>query len=66
MNLEITRGNPTSEELAALTVALLAAVPSSSVGSPPAGRSPWGNRATLVRRPLHPGPGAWRTSGLPS
>jgi hypothetical protein len=60
--LRIVRGHPTPEELAAL----LAVVGARSGGAEPAEtdrRSPW---ATPVpRRPLSPGPGAWRASALP-
>ncbi|MCP4742134.1 MAG: acyl-CoA carboxylase subunit epsilon, partial [Actinomycetales bacterium] len=27
--------------------------------------SNWSNRAGMMRRPIHPGPGAWRASTLP-
>jgi hypothetical protein len=61
--LRVVRGNPTPEELAAL-LAVVAARP-----APPAPirrtRPLWNDPAALVRRPLHPGPTAWRASALP-
>ena len=62
--LRIVRGEPDDAELAALTVVVLG-VSRSAVASEPAPRSRWSDRATLVRRPLPVGPGAWRASGLP-
>jgi hypothetical protein len=69
----VVRGEPDDAELAALTTVLAAAA------SPPAdadadaensadagrGRSFWVDRRAALRRPLHPGPGAWRASTLP-
>jgi hypothetical protein len=64
--LRIVRGNPDDVELAALT-AVVAAVASAhpEPEQKPANRSWWGDRARSTRQPLHPGPGAWRASGLP-
>lgn len=62
--LRVVRGNPTPEELAAL----LAVVASRGAAAPapePAPPSRWASRAAGLRRPLSPGPGAWRASGLP-
>jgi hypothetical protein len=58
--LRIVRGNPSAEELAAL----IAVVSSRGAAEPdptPA-RSLWAT--PLLRRPLTPGPGAWRASSL--
>jgi hypothetical protein len=62
--LRVVRGAPTDEELAALTVVLAAraAAPAEPAAQP---RSEWRDRASLLRRPLHPGPGAWRASARP-
>lgn len=59
--LRIVRGDPSPEELAALTVVLVAA---SGGGDEPEQGPPssWSDRASLVRRPLRPGPGAWVAS----
>ncbi|MBO0840891.1 MAG: acyl-CoA carboxylase subunit epsilon [Sciscionella sp.] len=62
--LRVVRGNPNDAELAALTAVLAAASAAAPVEEP---RQPsaWANRAAQLRRPLHPGPGAWRGSALP-
>jgi hypothetical protein len=58
--LSIVRGQPTDAEVVALTLVLAAA----GGGEPPAPRrrERWGDPAELLRRPLHPGPGAWSAS----
>ncbi|MFD9894542.1 acyl-CoA carboxylase epsilon subunit [Amycolatopsis sp. NPDC059027] len=63
--LRIVRGNPSDAEVAALT-AVVAAV-AASPAPPPAARrtSWWADRASALRRPLHPGEGAWRASAFP-
>jgi hypothetical protein len=62
--LRLARGSATPEELAAVVAVLSAA---SGADDPPAPRpmSRWVARARLVRRPLTPGPGAWRASAWP-
>ncbi len=63
--LRVVRGNPSDAELAALTAVVAAA---SAVRTPKAAaprRSWWGDRASALRHPPHPGDGAWRASGLP-
>ena len=61
--LRIVRGDPTPEEVAALTAVLAAASGGSGDPGPDTGpASVWTERESLVRRPLTPGPGAWRTS----
>ncbi len=60
--LRIVRGHPTPEEVAALTAVLAAA---SGGGREPEDSGPasaWTERESLVRRPLTPGPAAWRMS----
>jgi hypothetical protein len=59
----VVRGTPTDEELAALTVVLLAA--GSPVDAPAPVPSAWADRAATLRQPLPVGPGAWRTSTWP-
>ena len=61
--LKLVRGNPTPEELGAV-VALLAARSGSGAAEEQAPSRPLWNRPQL-RTALHPGPGAWRASGLP-
>ncbi|WP_051898593.1 acyl-CoA carboxylase subunit epsilon [Sciscionella sediminilitoris] len=63
--LRVVRGTPDDAELAALTAVLAAAGGSKPTGEPKQRRSRWADRAALLRRPLHPGPGAWRASGMP-
>ena len=64
--LRVVRGDATPEEIAALVVVLLAR---QADDEPPApDRSVpgfWSDRASQLRRPLYPAPGAWRRSGLP-
>jgi hypothetical protein len=69
----VVLGRPSAEELAALTAivaAKLAARQRATAAQAAAAAHPapsaWLDRAALTRPPLHPGPGAWRRSGLPS
>ncbi len=62
--LRVVRGDPSDEEVAALT-AVLAAAASQPEPEPTAPRSAWGDPAHRLRVPLRPGPGAWRASALP-
>jgi hypothetical protein len=68
--LSVVVGHPNAEELAALTavVATLATRQMAAAARPAPGpvRSAWLDRAALTRRPLHPGPDAWRRSGRPA
>jgi Acyl-CoA carboxylase epsilon subunit len=60
--LRVVRGDPTVEELAALT-AVVAAAGASAEGSPrEAPRGRWSDPAHTHRRPVLPGPGAWRAA----
>ncbi|GAB3306034.1 acyl-CoA carboxylase subunit epsilon [Hymenobacter humi] len=63
--LRIVRGDPSPEEVAALTAVLAAASGGGGAPSDTGPRSVWTERSALVRRPLHPGPGAWQASALP-
>ncbi|WP_410639412.1 acyl-CoA carboxylase subunit epsilon [Amycolatopsis sp. lyj-346] len=66
--LRVVRGNPSDAELAALTAVVAAATTATTAKTPekPKPRSSWwGDHAASLRRPLHPGEGAWRASGLP-
>lgn len=61
----VVRGEPSDEELAALTVVLAAVA-----APPPARKAPpvpdrWSDPAARFRTPLHPGPGAWCMSTWP-
>jgi hypothetical protein len=64
--LRVVRGDATPEEIAAL-VAVLAAR-SAGAEAPGPDRSvsnSWSDRSRQLRRPVFPGPGAWRRSALP-
>jgi hypothetical protein len=61
----IVRGEPTDAEVAALTVVLAAAAAGSAAEAPAGPRSAWNDREAQLRRPLHPGPDAWRMSAWP-
>ena len=62
--LRVVRGDATPEEIAAL-VAVLLSRPGDDEVPPVAVRSAWADRSRQLRRPLRPGPGAWRRSALP-
>jgi hypothetical protein len=67
--LRVVAGQPTSEEVAALTVALSlvrSRAAAARATGPPAATSGWARRSGLLRAPLVRGPGAWRRSTLPS
>ncbi|MGI9009050.1 MAG: acyl-CoA carboxylase subunit epsilon [Streptosporangiaceae bacterium] len=69
--LRVVRGNPTAEELAAVTVVLAAranaaaAAAGQARASTPARRSGWSARSRLLREAVSPGPGGWKRSALP-
>ena len=58
----IAGGRPTDEEVAALVAAFAVVTSRAKTGSDGAGGSRWAARQEALRRPLHPGPGAWRAS----
>src|SRR6516164_514864 len=62
--LRVLRGNATPEEIAAV-VAVLLSRSAAAEPPPPSAPSAWADRSRLLRRPLSPGPGAWRRSALP-
>jgi hypothetical protein len=60
--LRVVRGEPTTEELAALTVVVAAL--SGRRGRPrPTPVGTWPSYAHAHRRPLQAGPGGWRAAG---
>lgn len=60
--LRVVRGEPTAEELAALTVVVAARSPHRPRRHPaPVGA--WASFADAHRHPLTPGPGGWRAAG---
>ena len=60
--LRVVRGEPTAEELAALTV-VLAALSQRRGRRRPVPVGAWASRADAVRTPLQVGPGGWRAAG---
>ena len=60
---DVLAGNPTEQELA-VVVSVLSSLPAvqPEQPNPP---SYWSNRAGMMRRPISPGPGAWRASAFP-
>lgn len=61
--LRVERGNPTPEQLAALTVVLTAA--SGAAPETPAPRTLWTARSRFARPRPAVGPDGWRASALP-
>jgi hypothetical protein len=60
--LRVVRGEPSEEELAALTALVTAAAGGDEEPGPPA-RGRWNDPARSFPRAVLPGPGAWRSSG---
>ncbi|MGK5115661.1 MULTISPECIES: acyl-CoA carboxylase subunit epsilon [unclassified Geodermatophilus] len=60
--LRVVRGEPTAEELAALTV-VVAAQSQRRPGRRPTPVGAWASAGDAHRTPLRPGPGGWRASG---
>ena len=64
--LQVVKGEPTAEELAALTVVVAALSQRRPARRRPLPVGGWSARAGLLRRPLQPGPGGWRAAGGPA
>ena len=64
--LRVVRGEPTTDELAALVAVLAVRATAQGDAPPPAIGSAWTDRSRLIRRPVAHGPGAWRASAWPS
>jgi hypothetical protein len=60
--LRVVKGQPSAEELAALTV-VVAALSSRRARRRPVPVGAWASHADGHRRPLQSGPGGWRASG---
>ncbi|MGY2080198.1 acyl-CoA carboxylase subunit epsilon [Modestobacter sp. SYSU DS0657] len=60
--LRVVRGEPSAEELAALT-AVVAALSAPRPRRRPTPVGAWGSPAALHRRPLQAGPGGWLAAG---
>ena len=63
--IRIERGNPTPEQLAALTVVLAAAGGGAGDAEQPGRRTLWTARSRFARPRPAVGPGGWRASALP-
>ena len=63
--IRIERGNPTPEQIAALTTVLAAASASPAAPAGAAARSLWSARARFARPRPAVGPDGWRSSTLP-
>ena len=63
--LRVVRGEPTDEELAALTV-VVAALSQRRPRRRPTPVGAWASRTGAVRTPLVAGPGGWLAAGRPS
>ncbi len=59
--LRVVRGEPSAEELAALTV-VVAALSQRRTRRRPTPVGAWASFGDAHRHPLHPGPGGWRAS----
>jgi hypothetical protein len=59
--LRVVRGNPTPEELAALTAVIAARSVPPEVTEP--STSGWADPVAALRSPIRVGPGAWAASG---
>jgi hypothetical protein len=60
--LRIVKGNPTPEEIAALTVVLAAASQGAATEESATAVGGWSDPGRTTRSHLRPGPGAWRAS----
>ena len=63
--LRVVKGQPTDDELAALTV-VVAALSQRRPRRRPTPVGGWADRTQLFRSPSRPGPGAWAASGRPA
>ncbi|MFD3400775.1 acyl-CoA carboxylase subunit epsilon [Kribbella sp. NPDC058693] len=63
--IEIRKGNPTPEELAALVTVLAARAAAPAPAPDPQRASNWATYWRNARTPLRPGPGQWRASAHP-
>jgi hypothetical protein len=62
----VVRGEPSDEEVAALTVVLAAAASAGTPATPDAARRDlWSDPSSRMRRELRVGPGAWRATYWP-
>jgi hypothetical protein len=64
--LRVVRGDPTAEELAALTALITAVSGRPAAPAPRVRRGGWNDPSLQHRPALVPGPNAWRASFLPN
>jgi hypothetical protein len=64
--LRVVKGTPDDHELAALTAVVAGLASATPTEAKPPRRSEWANPSRRVRKPLQPGPGAWRASAFPT
>jgi Acyl-CoA carboxylase epsilon subunit len=64
--LRVVRGEPTAEELAALTVVVAALASRGGPRRRPRPVGAWASPARTHRRPLQAGPGGWQAAGRPT
>ena len=62
--VRVVRGDPSAEELAAVLAVLAAARGRAGGPAQWAPEGGWASRGAALRRPIAPGRGAWRLSGL--
>ncbi len=64
--LRVVRGEPTAEELAALTVVVAALSQRGGTRRRPRPVGAWASAAHMHRRPHQAGPGGWQAAGRPA
>ncbi|MFQ1001663.1 acyl-CoA carboxylase subunit epsilon [Modestobacter sp. SSW1-42] len=64
--LTVVKGEPSAEELAALTVVVAALARVRPARRRPLPVGAWASRTGVLRRPLQAGPGGWRAAGGPA
>ncbi|WP_460663147.1 acyl-CoA carboxylase subunit epsilon [Kribbella swartbergensis] len=63
--VQVVKGDPTPEELAALVAVIAARSSAPAVPAEPDRASDWATYWRHARQPFHPGPGRWRASAHP-
>ena len=66
LSISIVRGDPSAEEVAAVTAVLSAALEEladANARESVVTTSAWQRGQRNIRQPIHPGPGAWRSFG---
>jgi len=63
--LQVVKGDPTPEELAALVAVIAARSTAAAVPVETGRASNWATYWRNARQPFHPGPGRWRASAHP-